>query len=146
MEDIGYALPNLLKQYFCDVFIWMSFGRDVLLQKKNDVDLSYRSNINGPGTPRPLNRPKVSLSAPLTTNGLPESTDSRESNSPHNEEKNHRCVCSIFRNRKVSSSDVDIHWRFSGPICHSQCTVSFPHLWAPHLCIQPTKDQECLGK
>ncbi|XP_076964123.1 serine/threonine-protein phosphatase 4 regulatory subunit 2 isoform X2 [Callospermophilus lateralis] len=55
----------------------------------NSPSYTDRSNINGPGTPRPLNRPKVSLSAPLTTNGLPESTDSKESNSPHNEEKNH---------------------------------------------------------
>ncbi|KAK2091559.1 protein phosphatase 4, regulatory subunit 2 [Saguinus oedipus] len=47
------------------------------------------SNINGPGTPRPLNRPKVSLSAPMTTNGLPESTDSKEANLQQNEEKNH---------------------------------------------------------
>ncbi|XP_073900349.1 serine/threonine-protein phosphatase 4 regulatory subunit 2 isoform X2 [Castor canadensis] len=50
---------------------------------------SSESNINGPGTPRPLNRPKVSLSAPLTTNGLPESTDSKESNVQQNEEKSH---------------------------------------------------------
>ncbi|KAM4799840.1 serine/threonine-protein phosphatase 4 regulatory subunit 2 [Urocitellus parryii] len=55
----------------------------------NSPSYTDRSNINGPGTPRPLNRPKVSLSAPLTTNGLPESSDSKESNSPHNEEKNH---------------------------------------------------------
>ncbi|XP_062970900.1 serine/threonine-protein phosphatase 4 regulatory subunit 2 isoform X1 [Cynocephalus volans] len=50
---------------------------------------SSESNINGPGTPRPLNRPKVSLSAPMTTNGLPESADSKESNLQQNEEKNH---------------------------------------------------------
>ncbi|XP_063662084.1 serine/threonine-protein phosphatase 4 regulatory subunit 2 isoform X4 [Pan troglodytes] len=50
---------------------------------------SSESNINGPGTPRPLNRPKVSLSAPMTTNGLPESTDSKEANLQQNEEKNH---------------------------------------------------------
>ncbi|PNI79787.1 PPP4R2 isoform 2, partial [Pan troglodytes] len=43
----------------------------------------------GPGTPRPLNRPKVSLSAPMTTNGLPESTESKEANLQQNEEKNH---------------------------------------------------------
>lgn len=29
-------------------------------------------NINGPGTPKPLNRPKLSLSTSLSTNGLPE--------------------------------------------------------------------------
>lgn len=31
--------------------------------------------VNGPGTPRPLNRPKVSLAHSLTANGLPDSTD-----------------------------------------------------------------------
>ncbi|KFO30810.1 Serine/threonine-protein phosphatase 4 regulatory subunit 2 [Fukomys damarensis] len=55
----------------------------------NSPSYTDRSNINGPGTPRPLNRPKVSLSAPLTTNGLPESTESKESNLQQNEEKNH---------------------------------------------------------
>ncbi|EHB01105.1 Serine/threonine-protein phosphatase 4 regulatory subunit 2 [Heterocephalus glaber] len=55
----------------------------------NSPSYTERSNINGPGTPRPLNRPKVSLSAPLTTNGLPESTESKESNLQQNEEKNH---------------------------------------------------------
>ncbi|XP_070948181.1 serine/threonine-protein phosphatase 4 regulatory subunit 2 isoform X2 [Macaca nemestrina] len=55
----------------------------------NSPSYTERSNINGPGTPRPLNRPKVSLSAPMTTNGLPESTDSKETNLQQNEEKNH---------------------------------------------------------
>ncbi|XP_003894234.2 serine/threonine-protein phosphatase 4 regulatory subunit 2 isoform X3 [Papio anubis] len=55
----------------------------------NSPSYTERSNINGPGTPRPLNRPKVSLSAPMTTNGLPESTDSKEANLQQNEEKNH---------------------------------------------------------
>uniref|UniRef100_A0A8C5VCF6 Serine/threonine-protein phosphatase 4 regulatory subunit 2 n=1 Tax=Microcebus murinus TaxID=30608 RepID=A0A8C5VCF6_MICMU len=55
----------------------------------NSPTYTERSNINGPGTPRPLNRPKVSLSAPLATNGLPESTDNKESNLQPNEEKNH---------------------------------------------------------
>ena len=62
---------------------------------ENDVHFSYhRSNINGPGTPRPLNRPKIPLSVPMTTNGLPESTDSKESK--QNEDKNHRFVCDLF--------------------------------------------------
>ncbi|XP_069793121.1 serine/threonine-protein phosphatase 4 regulatory subunit 2-B isoform X3 [Narcine bancroftii] len=47
-----------------------------------------RSNINGPGTPRPLSRSKVSLSSPLTTNGLPNSTD-REINVQQTEDKSH---------------------------------------------------------
>ncbi|XP_048212123.1 serine/threonine-protein phosphatase 4 regulatory subunit 2 [Perognathus longimembris pacificus] len=55
----------------------------------NSPSYTDRSNINGPGTPRPLNRPKVSLSAPLTTNGLPESTDSKESSLQQSEEENH---------------------------------------------------------
>uniref|UniRef100_H2PXN7 Serine/threonine-protein phosphatase 4 regulatory subunit 2 n=1 Tax=Pongo abelii TaxID=9601 RepID=H2PXN7_PONAB len=55
----------------------------------NAPSYTERSNINGPGTPRPLNRPKVSLSAPMTTNGLPESTDSKEAHMQQNEEKNH---------------------------------------------------------
>ncbi|XP_039337210.1 serine/threonine-protein phosphatase 4 regulatory subunit 2 isoform X2 [Mauremys reevesii] len=50
---------------------------------------SSESNINGPGTPRPVNRPKVSLSTPMTTNGLPDSTDNKESNLQQKEEKNH---------------------------------------------------------
>ncbi|XP_051010955.1 serine/threonine-protein phosphatase 4 regulatory subunit 2 isoform X2 [Acomys russatus] len=55
----------------------------------NSPNYTDRSNINGPGTPRPLNRPKLSLSAPLTTNGLPESTDSKESELQQSEEKAH---------------------------------------------------------
>ncbi|XP_019360284.1 PREDICTED: serine/threonine-protein phosphatase 4 regulatory subunit 2 isoform X1 [Gavialis gangeticus] len=56
----------------------------------NSPGYSDRSNINGPGTPRPVNRPKVSLSAPMTTNGLPDSTEHKESNLQQAEEKNHR--------------------------------------------------------
>ncbi|XP_054451485.1 serine/threonine-protein phosphatase 4 regulatory subunit 2 isoform X2 [Pteronotus mesoamericanus] len=55
----------------------------------NSPSYTERSNINGPGTPRPLNRPKVSLSVPMTANGLPEGTDGRESNLQQNEDKNH---------------------------------------------------------
>ncbi|XP_045688317.1 serine/threonine-protein phosphatase 4 regulatory subunit 2 isoform X1 [Phyllostomus hastatus] len=55
----------------------------------NSSSYTERSNINGPGTPRPLNRPKVSLSVPMTANGLPEGTDGRESNLQQNEDKNH---------------------------------------------------------
>uniref|UniRef100_A0AAQ5XII2 Serine/threonine-protein phosphatase 4 regulatory subunit 2 n=1 Tax=Amphiprion ocellaris TaxID=80972 RepID=A0AAQ5XII2_AMPOC len=35
-------------------------------------------NVNGPGTPKPLTRPKLSLSTSLSTNGLPDSPISRE--------------------------------------------------------------------
>lgn len=79
------------------VFLWC-----VLFYKnwENDVHFSYhRSNINGPGTPRPLNRPKIPLSVPMTTNGLPESTDSKESK--QNEDKNHRFVCDLFLKTNV---------------------------------------------
>ncbi|KAJ6668236.1 hypothetical protein lerEdw1_015613 [Lerista edwardsae] len=53
----------------------------------NSPGYPERSNINGPGTPRPVNRPKVSLSAPMTTNGLPDSPESKESGLPQAEEK-----------------------------------------------------------
>ncbi|XP_028303954.1 serine/threonine-protein phosphatase 4 regulatory subunit 2-B [Gouania willdenowi] len=36
--------------------------------------------VNGPGTPRPLNRPKVSLASSLAANGLPDSTDNKDLN------------------------------------------------------------------
>uniref|UniRef100_V9KZ31 Serine/threonine-protein phosphatase 4 regulatory subunit 2 n=1 Tax=Callorhinchus milii TaxID=7868 RepID=V9KZ31_CALMI len=48
-----------------------------------------RSNINGPGTPRPLSRSKVSLSSVLTTNGLLDSPESREISVQKTEEKLH---------------------------------------------------------
>ncbi|XP_071332990.1 serine/threonine-protein phosphatase 4 regulatory subunit 2-A-like isoform X2 [Trachinotus anak] len=35
-------------------------------------------NVNGPGTPKPLNRPKLSLSTSLSTNGLPDCPVSKE--------------------------------------------------------------------
>ncbi|GAA6093058.1 serine/threonine-protein phosphatase 4 regulatory subunit 2-A isoform X1 [Tachysurus ichikawai] len=35
-------------------------------------------NVNGPGTPRPINRSKISLSSSITANGLPDSTESSE--------------------------------------------------------------------
>ncbi|XP_066471251.1 serine/threonine-protein phosphatase 4 regulatory subunit 2 [Tiliqua scincoides] len=53
----------------------------------NSPGYPERSNINGPGTPRPVNRPKVSLSAPMTTNGLPDSPESKESGLPQAENK-----------------------------------------------------------
>lgn len=34
--------------------------------------------VNGPGTPRPLSRPKVSLANSLSANGLPDSTDNKD--------------------------------------------------------------------
>uniref|UniRef100_A0A3Q3WN07 Uncharacterized protein n=1 Tax=Mola mola TaxID=94237 RepID=A0A3Q3WN07_MOLML len=43
--------------------------------------------VNGPGTPRPLNRPKVSLANSLAANGLPDSTDNKDLNSEQEEGK-----------------------------------------------------------
>ncbi|XP_053150650.1 serine/threonine-protein phosphatase 4 regulatory subunit 2 isoform X3 [Hemicordylus capensis] len=53
----------------------------------NSPGYPERSNINGPGTPRPVNRPKVSLTVPMTTNGLPDSPENKESGLPQEEEK-----------------------------------------------------------
>ncbi|NXU70236.1 PP4R2 phosphatase, partial [Oreotrochilus melanogaster] len=55
----------------------------------NSPGYSDRSNVNGPGTPRPVNRPKVSLSTPMTTNGLPDSTQHKESSLQQTEDKKH---------------------------------------------------------
>ncbi|MGH0170953.1 UNVERIFIED_CONTAM: hypothetical protein FKN15_069142 [Acipenser sinensis] len=45
-------------------------------------------NVNGPGTPRPMIRPKLSLS-PLATNGLPDGTENKEPTVEQTEEKTH---------------------------------------------------------
>ncbi|XP_078518002.1 serine/threonine-protein phosphatase 4 regulatory subunit 2 isoform X2 [Lissotriton helveticus] len=55
----------------------------------NSPSYTDRSNINGPGTPRPLNRPKLSLSTPMTTNGLPDSSENKDSNLQQTDEKSH---------------------------------------------------------
>ncbi|NXL72443.1 PP4R2 phosphatase, partial [Leptocoma aspasia] len=55
----------------------------------NSPGYSDRSNVNGPGTPRPVSRTKVSLSAPMTTNGLPDSTEHKEPSLQQTEEKKH---------------------------------------------------------
>ncbi|KAL7406990.1 hypothetical protein ABVT39_001191 [Epinephelus coioides] len=43
--------------------------------------------VNGPGTPRPLNRPKLSLANSLAANGLPDSTDNKDLNTEQEDEK-----------------------------------------------------------
>lgn len=43
--------------------------------------------VNGPGTPRPLNRPKLSLASSAATNGLPDSTGNRESTAEQGHDK-----------------------------------------------------------
>ncbi|NXM60355.1 PP4R2 phosphatase, partial [Illadopsis cleaveri] len=55
----------------------------------NSPGYSDRSNVNGPGTPRPVSRTKVSLSTPMTTNGLPDSTEHKEPSLQQPEEKKH---------------------------------------------------------
>ncbi|KAG9483550.1 hypothetical protein GDO78_009456 [Eleutherodactylus coqui] len=45
----------------------------------NSQSYTDRSNVNGPGTPRPLSRPKLSLSTPMTTNGLPDGSENKDS-------------------------------------------------------------------
>lgn len=53
--------------------------------------LSIRK-VNGPGTPRPLNRPKVSLANSLAANGLPDSTDNKDLNTEQEGDKDARFV------------------------------------------------------
>ncbi|XP_074503598.1 serine/threonine-protein phosphatase 4 regulatory subunit 2-B [Sebastes fasciatus] len=43
--------------------------------------------VNGPGTPRPLNRPKLSLAHSLAANGLPDSTDNKDLNTEQEDDK-----------------------------------------------------------
>ncbi|XP_029288324.1 serine/threonine-protein phosphatase 4 regulatory subunit 2-B isoform X2 [Cottoperca gobio] len=43
--------------------------------------------VNGPGTPRPLNRPKMSLANSLAANGLPDSTDDKDLNTEQEDDK-----------------------------------------------------------
>uniref|UniRef100_A0A8C0C0Z7 Serine/threonine-protein phosphatase 4 regulatory subunit 2 n=1 Tax=Buteo japonicus TaxID=224669 RepID=A0A8C0C0Z7_9AVES len=65
-------------------------GTDKFLRGVEKVRYScFLSNVNGPGTPRPVNRPKVSLSTPMTTNGLPDSTEHKESSLQQTEDKKH---------------------------------------------------------
>ncbi|KAL2091485.1 hypothetical protein ACEWY4_013748 [Coilia grayii] len=45
--------------------------------------------VNGPGTPRPLNRQKVSLASSLATNGLPDSTENKDPNTGSGHSKPH---------------------------------------------------------
>ncbi|NWY75551.1 PP4R2 phosphatase, partial [Erithacus rubecula] len=55
----------------------------------NSPGYTDRSNVNGPGTPRPVSRTKVSLSTPMTTNGLPDSTEHKEPSLQQTEDKKH---------------------------------------------------------
>ncbi|XP_029911646.1 serine/threonine-protein phosphatase 4 regulatory subunit 2-A-like isoform X2 [Myripristis murdjan] len=44
----------------------------------NSSAYSDSRNVNGPGTPKPFNRPKLSLTSSLSTNGLPDCAISKE--------------------------------------------------------------------
>ena len=50
--------------------------------------------VNGPGTPRPVNRPKVSLASSLAANGLPDSTDDKDPETEQESDKESRSVTS----------------------------------------------------
>ncbi|KAE8612483.1 hypothetical protein XENTR_v10012874 [Xenopus tropicalis] len=60
----------------------------------NSQSYTDRSNVNGPGTPRPVNRPKFSLSSPMTTNGLPDSMENNESDLQQKEKSQSDSVAS----------------------------------------------------
>ncbi|CAB1336451.1 unnamed protein product [Coregonus sp. 'balchen'] len=64
-----------------------------------NTSIYSRRNINGPGTPRPLNRPKLLLSTSLATNGLPDSTDDKEPLTEQEEEH-------VVSDSSVSESDA----------------------------------------
>ncbi|XP_013864932.1 serine/threonine-protein phosphatase 4 regulatory subunit 2-B [Austrofundulus limnaeus] len=49
--------------------------------------------VNGPGTPRPLNRPKLSLAHSLAANGLPDSTGNTDLNAELDGDKDSSEVC-----------------------------------------------------
>ncbi|CAH2312895.1 serine threonine- phosphatase 4 regulatory subunit 2 [Pelobates cultripes] len=58
----------------------------------NSQNYTDRSNVNGPGTPRPVSRPKLSLSTPMTTNGLPDSSENKESDLQQKEKDHSECL------------------------------------------------------
>ncbi|KAG7323173.1 hypothetical protein KOW79_012875 [Hemibagrus wyckioides] len=58
-------------------------------------------NVNGPGTPRPMNRSKLSLSSSITANGLPDSTESSEQGLQQTE----RTVSDSLTSETVCSSE-----------------------------------------
>ncbi|KAI5612376.1 serine/threonine-protein phosphatase 4 regulatory subunit 2-A, partial [Silurus asotus] len=55
-------------------------------------------NVNGPATPRSINRSKLSLSSSITANGLPDSTESSA-------EQTERTVCDSMTSEMVCSSE-----------------------------------------
>ncbi|XP_051568262.1 serine/threonine-protein phosphatase 4 regulatory subunit 2-B-like isoform X2 [Myxocyprinus asiaticus] len=63
------------------------------VNRMNGVMLSGNTSVlterkvNGPGTPRPLNKQKHSMSSSLSTNGLPDSTENKETNTAQGHRK-----------------------------------------------------------
>ncbi|XP_073500869.1 serine/threonine-protein phosphatase 4 regulatory subunit 2 isoform X1 [Phyllobates terribilis] len=55
----------------------------------NSQSYTDRSNVNGPGTPRPLSRPKISVSSPMTTNGLPDGRENKDSEGQEKDDDTH---------------------------------------------------------
>ncbi|KAK3519526.1 hypothetical protein QTP70_033852 [Hemibagrus guttatus] len=66
-------------------------------------------NVNGPGTPRPMNRSKLSLSSSITANGLPDSTESSEQGLQQTERTVRRASTARTRNwkRKEEEDEED---------------------------------------
>ncbi|XP_046896588.1 serine/threonine-protein phosphatase 4 regulatory subunit 2-A-like [Hypomesus transpacificus] len=61
-------------------------------------------NVNGPGTPRPFSRPKLSISSSLSTNGLPDCSDNKGTSSGQGEK--HIGVSSLSEGESPHSSLV----------------------------------------
>lgn len=59
-------------------------------------------NVNGPGIPKPLNRPKLSLSTSLSTNGLSDCTVSKEPEPTTEEEDEHHISDSSLSEGEIS--------------------------------------------
>ncbi|XP_071750702.2 serine/threonine-protein phosphatase 4 regulatory subunit 2-A-like isoform X2 [Centroberyx gerrardi] len=74
----------------------------------NSSVYSDSRNVNGPGTPKPLNRPKLSLTTSLSTNGLPDSTISKEPEPTTEEEEgeHHVSDSSLSEGESTPSSGI----------------------------------------
>lgn len=57
--------------------------------------------VNGPGTPRPLNRPKLSLAHSLAANGLPDSTENKDLNTEQDDDKDSRYKISYIVRKSI---------------------------------------------
>ncbi|KAM3871800.1 serine/threonine-protein phosphatase 4 regulatory subunit 2-like [Diretmus argenteus] len=73
----------------------------------NSSVYSDSRNVNGPGTPKPLNRPKLSLTSSLSTNGLPDCTSSKEPDPTTEEvEEHHVSDSSLSEAESTPSSGI----------------------------------------